>query len=220
MIKLLHPIPLPLLFYFLLLCFFFCFEIKENCFWNLFIYLFLIQFGFPPISVIFSTKFIFVINFDFRYPQMAGRLREMRCELSFLKNADGSACFSQGATCIWASCSGPGDVHASKASDEAMTLDISYRANCGDNKFNVVGVFVEITFGIILFSAEQYHSFYSIQCNQSRIVSPHNNFCHSTWNSGWWKYGSCSDKWSLFCSTWQWNAIRVSFFRYCFKTVI
>ncbi|CAA90109.1 Exosome complex component RRP46 homolog [Caenorhabditis elegans] len=76
---------------------------------------------------------------------MAGRLREMRCELSFLKNADGSACFSQGATCIWASCSGPGDVHASKASDEAMTLDISYRANCGDNKFNVLNNIIHST---------------------------------------------------------------------------
>ncbi|EFP11982.1 hypothetical protein CRE_31358 [Caenorhabditis remanei] len=76
---------------------------------------------------------------------MAGRLREMRCELSFLKNADGSACFSQGSTCIWASCSGPGDGHASKANEEAMTLDISYRANCGDNKFSVLNNIIQST---------------------------------------------------------------------------
>ncbi|CAL2032926.1 unnamed protein product [Caenorhabditis brenneri] len=76
---------------------------------------------------------------------MAARIREMRCELSFLKNADGSACFSQGSTCVWASCSGPGDVHASRANEEAMTLDISYRANCGDNKFNVLNNIIQST---------------------------------------------------------------------------
>ncbi|CAI2342536.1 unnamed protein product [Caenorhabditis sp. 36 PRJEB53466] len=76
---------------------------------------------------------------------MAGRLREMRCELSFLKNSDGSACFSQGSTCVWASCSGPGDVHASKANEEAMTLDVSYRANCGDNKFSPLNSIIQST---------------------------------------------------------------------------
>ncbi|CAI5442505.1 unnamed protein product [Caenorhabditis angaria] len=67
---------------------------------------------------------------------MSGRLREMRCELAYLKNADGSVCFSQGATCIWASCSGPGDIHRARANDEKMVLDVSFRANTGDNKFH------------------------------------------------------------------------------------
>ncbi|CAB3410956.1 unnamed protein product [Caenorhabditis bovis] len=64
------------------------------------------------------------------------RLREMRCEVSFLKNADGGCSYSQGSTAVWASCSGPGDVHVSRSNEECMTVDVSFRGNYGDNKFH------------------------------------------------------------------------------------
>ncbi|CAD6194017.1 unnamed protein product [Caenorhabditis auriculariae] len=64
------------------------------------------------------------------------RLREMRATVGDWRAADGSCSFSQGNTSVCASCNGPGDVHASRVDDERMVLEVSYRQNCGDNKFH------------------------------------------------------------------------------------
>ncbi|PAV89622.1 hypothetical protein WR25_19661 [Diploscapter pachys] len=63
---------------------------------------------------------------------LKGRLREMKCQVGTLQRADGSCSFSQGKTYLWASCSGPGDVHISRRNNDCLSLDVSFRKQDGD----------------------------------------------------------------------------------------
>ncbi|VDO08028.1 unnamed protein product [Haemonchus placei] len=67
-----------------------------------------------------------------------GRLRIMRCELGYIRRADGSCSYSQGRTSLWASCSGPGDIHVARREDEQMHLDVSFRQLTGDCQYHKV----------------------------------------------------------------------------------
>ncbi|WKX93810.1 hypothetical protein Q1695_011239 [Nippostrongylus brasiliensis] len=79
-----------------------------------------------------------------------GRLRVMRCELGYLHRADGSCSYSQGKTAVWASCSGPGDVHVARREDERLHLDVSFRQLTGDCQYHHLNNIIESTLKSVL----------------------------------------------------------------------
>uniref|UniRef100_A0A1I7X1J6 Exosome complex component RRP45 n=1 Tax=Heterorhabditis bacteriophora TaxID=37862 RepID=A0A1I7X1J6_HETBA len=76
---------------------------------------------------------------------LVGRMRPLRCELNFLDKADGSCSYSQGKTVVWASCSGPGDVHVTRRENEKMHLDVSFRQLTGDCQHHPLNRVLEAT---------------------------------------------------------------------------
>ncbi|KAK6008955.1 3' exoribonuclease family, domain 1 [Ostertagia ostertagi] len=79
-----------------------------------------------------------------------GRLRMMRCELGYIRRADGSCSYSQGRTSLWASCSGPGDIHIARREDEQMHLDVSFRQLTGDCQYHELNNIIQSTLESVL----------------------------------------------------------------------
>ncbi|XGW09863.1 hypothetical protein V3C99_011825 [Haemonchus contortus] len=79
-----------------------------------------------------------------------GRLRIMRCELGYIRRADGSCSYSQGRTSLWASCSGPGDIHVARREDEQMHLDVSFRQLTGDCQYHRLNNILQYTLESVL----------------------------------------------------------------------
>ncbi|EYC25089.1 hypothetical protein Y032_0012g1695 [Ancylostoma ceylanicum] len=81
---------------------------------------------------------------------LSGRLRTMRCELGYLRRADGSCSYSQGRTSVWASCSGPGDIHIARREDDQMHLDVSFRQLTGDCQHHWLNSIIQETLETVL----------------------------------------------------------------------
>ncbi|VDK50634.1 unnamed protein product [Cylicostephanus goldi] len=81
---------------------------------------------------------------------VTGRLRTIRCELGYLRRADGSCSYSQGKTSVWASCSGPGDIHVARREDDQMHLDISFRQLHGDCQYHHLNNIIQAALETVL----------------------------------------------------------------------